>query len=493
MMPGSGRDWLLVTLVAAVATLILTWGHLFLFSSNADPRMVLQPWLLYQGFIQYVDIADEHAPLLPQILAWLLPLFGEDALLTARVVHAVLVAATTLLTTLWVGRKAGVAAALATALFFLSWSMRFGFWGMWHNLALSPLYVLLFIILVEWPNDRKLFLKVAILGILTGVGILLKQQAVLLLFIGLAWLGYLLHIRQLLFLRFLSAFTGYLVSIAAPILLYLLYYLSRGGAIADIFYWVLWFNVTSGYSRLGWLPPTAGAINQILPAFLLLVPFVFTLRSHSLPGIPPLTRGFLLAFLAAALIYLYPRYSLPHWVVAFPFIAAASGIVCAEILSSLRRHEGKRQLQHALYWGLILFWALYAWTIYASAWSGPPRTMLKYSHLTVLATELESRIPPDSTMVLLPDNEALGNLYYLMRKQPPRFWVMNYPWFMNERVINRWLEVIEMEKPQILIHTEDMAALWDEAPELVDYMVSYYETIDSIVWEDRAVHIMTRR
>ena len=109
-------------------------------SITADPRMVLQPWLLNQGFIPYLHIADEHSPLLPHLLAWVQMLVNGDAIMALRLSHTVTLTALFALLTGWLWHRHGTWAMVAGFAFAWAFAVRFGLTTFWYNLALAPLF-----------------------------------------------------------------------------------------------------------------------------------------------------------------------------------------------------------------------------------------------------------------------------------------------------------------------------------------------------------------
>jgi len=120
------------------------------------------------------------------------------------------------------------------------------------------------------------------------------------------------------------------------------------------------------------------------------------------------------------------------------------------------------------------------------------RQLIEYSPLQDLAQQLREHNLSGRSIVLFPDNEAVSNLYYLLNASPPKFWLMTYPWFMNEFTIARWIDTLETEKPQTAIHFEGQFD-WTSNQEALTYLKTHYETIDSLQWQGAWVRIMKRR
>ncbi len=281
-----------------------------------------------------------------------------------------------------------------------------------------------------------------------------------------------------------------------PTTLYLSYYFFVAqGSLESILYWSIFFNLQSGYESLGFLLPSANDLAVVASAFLMLIPYISLLFlrrgvSHHERG----TRIILLACLIAAMWLLYPRYSAPHWSVAFGFLAAATGVVCSELLRAavlLPLHY--RLLLRSTYAAILVIW-LGQWSlILLPSLSGQvPQTLYKLDHLDSLADTLEEKVPHNNSIVLFPDNEAVSNLYYLLSRRPPSFWIMNYPWFMNDEAKNGWMKAMDREQPDTLLYFENLQDLSHTAPELEQYVSDNYLPVESIEWERGIVTIMHR-
>jgi len=431
---------------------------------------------------------------LPQLLAWLLPLFQGDALLAARVMHAFLIGSTVLASVLWAYHVSGRWAAVAAGAFFLAWS-NLAYWALWYDLALAPLYLMLFFLLSQEKQGhaRK---RLGLAGLITGLAVLVKQQALVLVVTIPVWLIGQYYLRKINLRTGIPLGLVYLLGLAIPIAAYLGYYYQMAGTFQDLLYWSLSFNLTGDYKALGRLAPTPDQIRQVLPAFLMALPFTLSLVSP--PGLQDKAipshsqRIWLIGFLILAALMLYPRYSTMHWAAALAFIALISGIACADLV----RQPRERSLwphTWGVYLAVVLLWTLSGAFTYSLRFSQTrPQNLIEFSPLIDLANQLKARDLPDKGLVLFPDDEGVSNLYYLLQRQPPKFWLMNYPWFMNRYTIAHWLQVVETEQPQTLIFFPGRGDYEKYAPEIVAYIRNRYQVRETLEWNGQAVQIMIR-
>lgn len=501
--PSDGRDFWrrsVARLTPALVTgglfsAVLAYSHRNLIYLRANPRMVLQPLLLQQGFLQYSNIADEHAPLLPQLLAWLMPAFNNDALQTMQFAHAGLVFLAVLGSVTWAYLKYDRWAAVATGAWFVAWSAVGGFWALWYDLALCPVYLFVFFVLdaAVPATIQKTMVRALVVGIAGGLGMLVKQQAILLVGLSLAWMMFRGIVGRVSVRSLAVQALCMLAGVALPVLAYAAFFARSGGSLEDLWYWTVIFNFTSDYSKLGLSLLSAAGINQLLPAVWLLLPLLLgQIRiSGSQRPTDYGTRLLVLLFLVIAGLMQYPRYSLMHWATAAPFIAIGSGIVCRDIYRAVSQAPGAAILNRSLYAAVVLLWLAGIFTVYLPQLGNTKRLMIEYDNVVPLADEIRSRDLVPGSMVVFPDNEAISNLYYLLNKTPPRFWLMTYPWFMNDFTVAKWIDALEREQTQYAILLEGQFD-WTSNPAALAYLKAHYQVVDTLSWENNPVRIMSR-
>jgi hypothetical protein len=476
------------------SSLITTWHALF-FPIRVNSRVVLQPWLLQQGFLPYVQIGDEHAPLLPYILSWLSQLFNADGLFTARFLHGFLVWLIIFVSVWFTFQRGGRWAAFACGAFFFVASNSLGFWAMWYDLAVAPIFLLAFFVII---HERPLFtMKMFLIGTMTGIGFLLKQHALLLaLLVPLALFTNIAN-HKLVWRDYVKPGLLSLVGFLIPISLYLVYFFSQSPDGYALWYWLIEFNLVGEYSALGAKAPTLPEIRGVLPLFVMILPFAFTtfhLGYIQQEKRQARERWWLLFMMLLTAVMLYPRYSTMHWAATLPFLAIASGIACGEIVTSTLKDKSK-SFQTYKHWGLYL-------AIVGVLWVGPGtfnymnvfierenRTFIEYDGLPALARQI-TQTTPLGNILLFPDDEGVGNLYYLLEKEPPRFWLMNYPWFRNEYETERWLTTVANDPPDQIIYFTSRGP--QRYPELDQFISQGYQTMYQLEWNNQVVEIKER-
>jgi len=483
---------LLVMLSALAAGALIGYAHLYLFPSELNPNLVTQPYLIDRGFILYRDLGDQKPPLLLLLVTWLMPLFQGDPVTAARTLHFSVIVLLVFLAISWVYWKAGLWAAFFSGLFMLTWSQFLGLWATAYYDLITSLFFLLFFLLMTWSNPGKQTLKALIGGLLVGIAVLIKQQAIMLAFIfmiGLAveLLTQLLPPRKSAFL--LAVFLG---SFLAPILVFLIASQFRSNTLNETVFWNFTLLLQNSFSSLGTLVIPPGQFFRTLQIFILLIPFTASLFIPDFgSGVTRNIRIWLLVFLVAAVFFQYPRYSSRHWAVVFPFAAIISGVACADIIA-LIKHRG-------VYLVLVVFLVAPAWWIYRaaiqylSAINHPQIVIGEYTDLFPLAEELESKIPLSGSIAIFPTDEANANLHYILQRDPPHYFIYHYPWFMNNSSIkDNWIAALESEQTPVILN---FPQTWDVniyAPELISYITNNYMVIDTVEWKGQSIQIMQR-
>lgn len=473
------------------SSLIAVWHALF-FNVRVNSRMVLQPWLLQQGFIPYVHIGDEHSPLLPYILSWLSPLFNDDALFTARIVHVGLIWLIVAVCIWTVFDKAGRWAALACSAYFFAMSNSLGFWAMWYDLAVAPIFLVAYFVVT---NKRISFSnQMLLIGLLSGFGFLIKQQALLLsLIVPIALVTQPTRNRSI-WSNYVKPLIMSVIGFLTPVSIYLFYYFELTNDWYALWYWLVLFNVVGDYGSLGAKAPSVQEIRSILPAFVMIVPFILETIgvTRTKQGNQVGTeRWWLLLMMALSAIMLYPRYSTMHWATMLPFLAIASGIACGELLSTTTENRVQAYQRWGVYIAIVgMLWIGSGLLIYRATYQNREmRILIEYDSLPELANLITDTTQLGNIM-LFPDDEGVGNLYYLLKKLPIHFWMMNYPWFLNGYEINRWRTVTDMAQPdQVIYFASRGPHLY---PEMDAYISERYETTRVLEWNSQIVEIKER-
>ncbi len=427
-----------------IASTLVVWRSQYF----VDSETTLLPWLTSRGWVLYRDMIDQHPPL---FTALLVPLGGAGA--PGSPLHLVVVGLhlLTLIVTYAVasqigGRIAGLASVALAAI----WTVAFEGTHLWYDGALAPLYLLMLLLAFKLSSAPGASTRLSFaLGLLVGLGLLVKQQAVLAVpFIGLSvWAG--------------GRNSFYLVGMALPLAVAGAIYAFQG-TLGDAWYWVVVFSLTSNYTVLAGLPPSAtewpALIALYLPSVALLVSWGGRERTKR---VWPTVAFF--GLLLAATVPAWPRYGRFHLLAAVPLLAVAGGLAVASLGARLRiAPPTKRGLS---IFGLLLVAssALFGSGEWLHAFDltqaqGPPATPY-VGTIAPLRKWVDAHAPPHAPILVL---HLDSMLYRVLEREPPRPWTPQLPWILQANNTEaRWWETVDSTHPKVAIVS---AGGWDASP-----------------------------
>ena len=487
--------WALAVLGASVLIQAHAYGNVLPLSLG--PRVVMQPWLMtLPGHMIYEQIADQHTPLMPLVISWLVPLWPEGWRLASAVLVALLSLSTVL--TWWAARRAaGPLGGLLAAVFFVCWTGPFDFGKLWHESFLTPLYAVLLVLFQPTYRGRS-GAALAAAGVVCGIAFLVKQQAALVLLAFVGWnlaTGWRAR-RPIRELMADAAVIG--VSALVPLAVYGVYHGVRAGTLANLWYWAVEYNLASRYASLAWLPPTLPEVREVAPAFALVPVAVFVFRDLLRRGDPAWeTAGWGLLLAVASCVGVYPRYGAFHLQPLLPVLAWLSAMALVRLRGAGGRSThgapGNRRVFVVSVVVVGLLSIVPFVTTYRSILDPPwPRVFKEYSDLRPLATEVTRVTGGGGSLYVFPDDEATANLYYLLRTPPPRFWIFAYPWYMTTQSRQRILRMLDGEQPRWVVRPVGRWETDRSAPDVVAYINDHYNIRARLQWAQGAVEVLER-
>jgi hypothetical protein len=463
--------------------------YYFVYTLSLGPHVILEPWLLNQGFHMYSELADNHTPLMPLLLS-LGQLVIPDGMRLAKLALAGLIFLSAILTFLAARKLAGSLAGVLAVIFFIAWSQAFGFYKLWHETFLTPLYLLL-IILWSPPNEKPDIRRLFGYGIILGISLLVKQQA-LLLIAGMTC--FFLLLGGLNRKKFKVIFTEIFwigVGSALPVMVYFGYYLIAGGSLLQFWYWAVSFN-DAEMGRMLQILPDPSFLAAISPAFLLFIVFLVRLL-RKLKG-PQSSWGkdaFLVLIFISGLITAYPRFGSFHLQPMLPVLAIISGQILLELPSFLPAFLNK--LKKPIFIYLIASVFAFFWIFYGMQWAvnstAIPRKIYEYSDLPSLADQIHQQIGSTACVYIFPEDEANSNLYYLLKCHPPRLWTFSsYPWFSRDGLPELEIAALQAESPEWVLYFPGRWDVENHNPRLTSFVETHYlkfgqiQSVQGIAW-----------
>lgn len=247
---------------------------------TAWPEMIAWPYLILKGFLPYQDIGIAHNPLLVFLLAVYYKIFGVGILQLE--VFTLLIIALTAFLIYRMTRK------WYSILIYLVLCFAYQGWGLWFDLLLAPIALLLY----KFVKEEKYLYA----GVIFALGFLTKQTFIYFL------IPVFFHLFKTKLVNLKPFFIG-AISIFAIFALYLV----TNGLAFYYYHWAVNFGVF-------YLPNASGQV--LLPTFkqLLISLFPFSVL---------LFNSELILWAIVGMLGVYPRFELFHFQPALPFLTIA--------------------------------------------------------------------------------------------------------------------------------------------------------------------------
>jgi hypothetical protein len=336
--------------------------------------------------------------------------------------------------------------------------------------------------------------------------------------------------------------SGAVLTIAA----YAVFHCIKGGTLGGIWKWTVVYNLTSPYHQWASLRPTVAQLGTVSLCFLLLpAAFLDVLSGRKDGNRERSALGLALLLAAAGCLTAYPLFELYHLQPALAMAAIASGLALKRAVQT----EGPaRSFVSALAVALPVTWtAVVGFPIYRQVLHGADSTLsqnraldrqerglgrpergpdrserglsrqergpdrserglgrqergpdrpergLDSSTLDALAQKVRAVTGPGGRFFLHRGMEDTANLYYLLQSPPPKYWVIQYPWYFVGGVEQKLIAALIAEEPEWVLSFPDR---WDTdrlAPALNQAVQSRYATQVRIPWRNGEVLLMRRR
>ena len=484
-----GRNWLPLLALAGFSGLLIfqAFAYYRRLPLSLGPRVILQPWLLQHGFNMYENIADMHSPLMPMILAALVPLI-PNGLRLAKLVLVALISITTILTFVTGWRKVGWLGGLWAAWFFVIWSPAFTFNKLWYETFLAPIY-LVWLLAYKPSSTPRTVKSLFFFGLLGGVSALIKQQAALVFLAFALWQAFTSWYFQRSISNILRELIVMILGAITPVLMYLIYQYAHTATLVSFLYWTVGYQFTGVYKTFATIYPTLPEIRDMMSCYLLVpVAIVCAIDLKHRGNESWLNFGLGILLLATGAVTAYPRFEFFHLQAILPVVALVSSMTLAYALHS--QNSG-------WYFALGITIALSAfWFVTKGTYYRPVITVnqqpeiYEYSDLLPLAQEIRPYIGATGCVYIFPNDEANANLYYLLHCTPPKFWIFHYPWYMLDWTKTKILLTLEQDQPEWIAYFPNR---WDAelyAPEIVANFQDHYSHVASFQWAQGEVQLL---
>jgi len=454
-------DLAVVQYRAVLLLLILYQAAMYMWVSRAYIHVtgVLFPWLLTQPGYRLYDTMNLSYP---PVYIWFSLAFMQlipDHSLRLRLGTVIIAALISLLIFVQARRWWNTQTALLAVVFFAAWGPFMLGYMMYFEFVLGLLSISAVVI---WWADSKGWWRPLVAGLLIGLAVVIKQQALALIVILVIW-----RLAKRDWKAALRDIFIFGLGVFIPLGLVGVVLAAQGVLERALF-------LMTTYNRpritLGFQPPDLQNI-LLLMIWLGLLP-LFAFYTWRAPAKTRLDRLLLLVLIFVLFTPAFPNYGRFHLTGAMPFVSLMSAGVIHDLFS-VRRTPLART-----YGIVVMIFILFVGTsipiIYRIA-AGPQER--QYEALMPVSewVKKESGAPPGTRIWILPDIDPTGNFYPISGYLPPAFYSNTYRlWFVTwPDTTTRVLAGLESDPPPYIAVIDD----WHyQLPEVLrEYLANHYD------------------
>lgn len=452
--------------------LFILIAHIFILSRltfTAWPEMLAYPYLFSNGFLLYRDFIVPYTPGLVLFLSAIFQNFGFNVEVLKYLTWGLILIEDILLYLILIrliGYK-GLMGLIFLGVFvilqaFLEGNM------LWFDFAIVLPLLLAFYFALKWLETKRLHILFLVSLFLT-VAVLIKQTT------GLYFLGILGGVREARGIREMGVIGGGILILIIPLIIYL----QNTESLLSFWNWIFFYPLTEWSKFPGYVNFTLSK-RELLITFLLISPLTFALISFKKLLAEKI---FLLtiAFLAAALIAIYPRFSFFHMQPAIAFLL----IAFAQIFLKLPKKWQQIYLPHLIF--SIIF------IIGLSFKASLGESIRFYSKDDqILASKIVKEIENPQTTFFLGVNSSE---YVFAGKLPPKNWSDNFGWYLEIPGAQEWvIEGLESDPPKKILWRIPSPGYWYnlgsyQPQKIIEYIKTHYHKTGNI---DKGIEIWER-
>jgi hypothetical protein len=461
-------------LILPLAMLIQASSHLFWLTSAAQVGLITIPWLLNRGGVLYGTVLEHRAPLLAYTIALSQQLIPLDPATLLRLINIGLVLGGSVLVYTITLRLTGrwLAAVIALGVW-AWWEPVYGNILFYYDSVLGMLLLGGFGLWLTLKGHHQWWTAPFGIGLLLGIGVMVKQHGGAALVIGGLWLLTWGGARRG---RLRSAVIYCLGGVLVPLLIVV--YQAAIGNLSEFIYWTVTFNLSGDVPPL---PPTSAFVYKMLLTHLFLPAFVlFTLRK------PQPERFLLLGLWAAGAVTLFPKAGEIHTMALLPVLSVMSGWAAADLLPTTRlrpihwlREATPTALGLVSVVGLALVGWLWAGLITLIPTEVGRGAMLAYDEFEPLAAQLNNLTEDGDTLFVLPALDGNPQLHLMTGLMPPGTWTTTHDCMLcapglAERLLSEWGE----SPPTWIVYFPDLVNPRQNIEPLLDFLQAEYVEVD---------------
>jgi hypothetical protein len=418
------------------------------------PEIFVYPYLTNNGLIPYKDIFDQHFPglmFLPINFHYL----GMVTVEAARI-WMIGVAVITQVLIYLIGRQIlkNEYKAITANFFYLLWHPLLEGWIPWLEVYQAIFYLPAFYFSYLFlEQNRKNYNLVILIGFFLSLALLFKQVT-----LPLAFLLFLFLLFKIKTTKIILTFAlGFL---PVPIIITLYFYFR--GALIDMWYWTIWFNLTT-FTQFGSKTGTFSHWLRILAVFgpILGLPFIKNTNLAIL----------LVIFTIGSLAEAVSRFDFVHFQASLPF-------ACFTLVIVISRFWPKNwfRILIVLYLLVHIIWLSKFYQGYLN-----DKIFFFDQQTLETASRIESYTFPKEHIYLF---GPVPHLYFLSNTLPSgNIFVFQFPWFLMESE-EKFLKVLKDDPPNLIVRDRTVNIegwdIKDFAAKIDRHIDENYQTFDKV-------------
>lgn len=421
---------------------------------TAWPEMLSYPYLLANGFTLYKDFVYPYPPTLTIILFGVFSLFGFKVLVLQLFTWCLILV--TDLVLFFILKKTGEEkfSLIFLTIYVLLQSFLDGNM-LWFDYATVLPLLASFLCFIQWIEGKKLK-YLFLTGLFLALTITIKQ-------VGIFYLG-VLFIYYIFERKISLKEIGILILGGIVVFLPTLLLIAGTNSLNEFWKWTVYYPVAKWSSFPGYvaLKITKREILVLLLLFSPLLGIFFNLKHYFHNKFFIVT----ILFLLAAIIAIYPRFSLFHFQPALAFLTIIAVIICKHL-------QKKYQLWFVC--GIILT-SIAVMLLVTKNFTQEVRFYAKNDQK--FSEQIINRIHPSERIFLL---GSISSQYVFTRTVPPTHWSDNFGWYLEIPGVQEWmLEGFYKEPPAIIFRNIPGGGNWYDLgvyqpQKIVEYINIYYD------------------
>lgn len=451
-------------ITTSLQVLLILLAHLVILVNTTFtlwPEMVVYPYLLNNGFVNYQDVVNPYPPLLPEFLSLFTKVFGYNPSNFQVLTWTIILVLDLLLFSLTYKIYKKLKAAFLSTVFFIIFSIPFLINGLWFDLIQTPFIVTSIYFFYLFQRSEKIKDLIFSSSFLI-CAVFIKQQAVWLLgfFFILIFLKHRQNLGKNLFVL--------LFPFAVFSLVHIFIFIANEN-LDKFSYWVFYFPFFEASKLPGYvLLPSKRQMLTLITLFLLFTPILISRN---------LKEKYFVKSAVILLLFAYPRFDYFHLIPSLSVFSLA-------FYKNIVEFKKSRFLIKSLVFLSLILLLLFSFR-YLKMHSNQKIRFFE-DDIYVVASFLKLTTKPDDLIYI---QNGPDQILPLSSRLPPKPWVDEFPWYLEGNNLQQTIvKNIETTEPKFVIfkpyNNEGIYQIGSYRPRTIaDYLDKNYESKQKLTEE----------